>query len=131
MKSQDRNSLLILGAAGVGVFVVFKLLDKALNFNKGTPYEGAGAVGTAANIANQVSGGVLAKAGAAFGRALYDWTHPGSAGEALYYSVTFPDGQKHAIASGDVAKNGTFTYKTGARFRIVVDSLGFKFAAPL
>lgn len=45
-------------------------------FNQGTPYEGAGAVGAAGNIANQVSGGILADFGGWLGGKVYDLTHP-------------------------------------------------------
>lgn len=40
--------------------------------NKGTPYEGAGVVGTLGNVTNQVSGGFFERIGSSIGGALAD-----------------------------------------------------------
>lgn len=45
------------------------------NINEGTPYDGAGVVGTLGNAANALSGGLLARLGGWIGRGLYDVTH--------------------------------------------------------
>jgi hypothetical protein len=69
-------------AIGAGGLVVYLLWNKvaaagkaALNVNKGTPYAGAGVVGTLGNVTNQVSGGVLSSLGDWIGGKAYDWTH--------------------------------------------------------
>ncbi len=69
-------------AIGVGGLVVYLLWNKvaaagkaALNINQGTPYAGAGAIGTLGNITNQASGGVLASLGSWIGGTAYNWTH--------------------------------------------------------
>ena len=41
--------------------------EAVANVNVGTPFEGAGIIGTAGNIADQASGGLLADAGSAIG----------------------------------------------------------------
>lgn len=69
-------------AIGVGGLVVYLLWNKVAaagkavaNVNKGTPYAGAGVVGTVGNLTNQVSGGTLASLGDWIGGSLYDLTH--------------------------------------------------------
>jgi hypothetical protein len=61
----------------VGLFLFLKQQGTAAakavaNVNKGTPYEGTGAVGTLGNVANQISGGSLASIGESLGSKVYD-----------------------------------------------------------
>ncbi len=80
------NSRPVMIAAGVAVGALALYLigrkvagavtDGVKNFNQGTPYEGAGVVGAAGNVANQASGGLLADFGGWLGRTVYDLTHP-------------------------------------------------------
>lgn len=51
---------------------------------------------------------VLTDAGSKIGTTLYDIFHPNQTGEMLYYTATFPDGTRHAIASTQVDANGKF-----------------------
>lgn len=46
---------------------------------KGTPYEGAGVLGTLGSAVNQASGGTLQSIGEKIGGTLYDWMHPDEA----------------------------------------------------
>ena len=62
-----------VGALGLGVaYVAYKSLA---NFNKGTPFEGTGAIGTLGNVTNQVLGGAPQAAGEAISEALFNLTH--------------------------------------------------------
>jgi hypothetical protein len=82
MKIPPQAMVIGVGAlAVVGVLWYFRkqaaaAVQAVADVNKGTPYEGAGVVGTAGNIANQVSGGVLADIGSWLGGKVYDITHP-------------------------------------------------------
>ena len=67
---------------GVGGLVVWLLWNKAkqagqavLNVNRGTPYAGAGVVGTLGNATNQVLGGAPQSFGEWLGGSIYDLTH--------------------------------------------------------
>lgn len=69
-------------AIGAGGLVLYFLWDKltaagkaVANVNKGTPYAGAGPVGTLGNLTNQASGGTLASLGEWIGGGLYSITH--------------------------------------------------------
>jgi hypothetical protein len=69
-------------AIGAGGLVLYFLWDKltaagkaALNVNQGTPYAGAGVVGTLGNATDQVSGGVLSTLGGWIGGSVYDLVH--------------------------------------------------------
>jgi len=75
----------VLLGVGALVFVGLTLFLKSqakqaaaaiADVNKGTPYEGAGVVGTLGNVVNQASGGTLADVGESIGGWLYDWLHP-------------------------------------------------------
>jgi hypothetical protein len=50
-----------------------KAADAVANINEGTPYEGAGVVGTLGHAADAVSGGNLSKWGEWLGGKLDDW----------------------------------------------------------
>ena len=82
MKLPDNAIVIGVGAlAVVGLILFFRkqaaaAIQAVADVNKGTPYEGAGVVGTLGNAANQVSGGVLADFGSWLGGKVYDITHP-------------------------------------------------------
>lgn len=94
---------------------VSDVVDSVANVNKGTPFEGFGVVGTAGNLANTVSGGTLAK----IGSRIADYFTP-DPGADVTYIATFPDGQRHAIASQFVDANGFFL-RSGVRYRLAFD----------
>lgn len=72
-----------IGAGGLLIYLLYKGLAKGAaaaanavsNVNAGTPYAGAGVVGTVGNATNSLSGGVLAQFGSGLGNWLYDLTH--------------------------------------------------------
>lgn len=126
----NRDSLITLALLAGGGFLLYKAVRGILDINKGTPYQGAGPVGTAANIMNQVSGGTLAAAGSWLGTKLYDWTHSGgSAGLSTVYVVAFPNGTSHAINPNQVNSDGRFMYESRV-YQIKVDANGKKYAVP-
>jgi hypothetical protein len=100
----------VVGAVGVAVyFFGRKLLDALSNFNKGTPYEGTGAIGALGNATNQALGGAPAAVGSSIGLGLYDIFHPDEdEGPDTYYSVIFPDGIKHAVSARAISPDGVF-----------------------
>lgn len=55
--------------------------------------------------------------GGKVGSVIYDIVNPSQTGEMLYYTPLFPDGTRHAIASGSVRSGGYFTYQ-GAEYRL-------------
>ena len=62
------NPLFLVGGLVLGVVIVSKLFkDQIANVNEGTPFEGAGVVGTLGNATNAASGGILANVGSAIG----------------------------------------------------------------
>lgn len=129
MKTQ--TATLIAGGAvllAIGGVVVF--YGRLKDINKGTPYEGSGAVGTVGNITNQVLGGIPQKLGEALGSGLYEAFHDDDAGDDVYHIVTFPDGEKHAISSGAVNDKGRFTY-AGTTYALVLrkDGTGGRYFA--
>lgn len=73
---------------------------------KDTPYEGQGVVGTLAGTINSALP-FLDNVGSWIGGLI---PVKGGTGDMLFYSVTFPDGARHAIGESAVAKDGTFTY---------------------
>jgi hypothetical protein len=58
--------------------------------------------------------------GSALGTGLYEIFHPNAVGEMLFYTVEFPDGQRHAVGSRDVDRSGRFT-REGRRYQLVVE----------
>lgn len=63
--------------------------------------------------------------GSAIGSTLYDWIHPGD-GLGIndtYYTVTFPNGQRHAIPANTVGASGTFDY-AGVNYLMKKDAAG-------
>ncbi len=70
--SKNTQTVLAIG----GVILVLGILarksiaagvDAVANVNQGTPFEGAGIIGTLGNVADTASGGVLADTGSAIG----------------------------------------------------------------
>lgn len=97
MDKETRNLILIVGVAAFAVYYVKKI---------------AGAAGAAFDATGSWIGGQL-----------YEWAHPSAEGESLYYVVLFPTNEKHAIASGDIRSDGTFTYQ-GNAYRMRTDASG-------
>ena len=94
-------------------------VGSATGFNTaGTPFEGAGVVGVVGNVVNKATGGVLASAGERISRYFAPLDDPSP---NLFYTATFPDGQRHAIASTLVDKSGFFFYK-GLRYRLAFNT---------
>lgn len=79
------EKVMVWGVVVVGGYAVFKTLS-AINTVKGA----------------------LNSVGSAIGSGLYEFFNGDTAGEALFYSVYFPDGSRHAVPSKAVSKNGTF-----------------------
>jgi hypothetical protein len=112
------GQLLALGI--VGALVLYWLVKKLTDFNKGTPYAGTGAVGTLGNVTDQLSGGTLS----AFGQWIGDnLPVGGSTGASVYYTVTFPDGARHAVDASTVDGAGYFTFN-GVAYTLGMDASG-------
>jgi hypothetical protein len=67
------------------------------NVNAGTPYEGAGVVGTLGNGANQLSGGGLQNLGEWIGGTLADWFQPDPLATTKQSAGTLPS-RKTAVS---------------------------------
>jgi hypothetical protein len=93
----------------------------------GTPYENKGAVGILANATNTLLGGAPQAVGETLSRWTYDILNGDDIGETTFYTVTFPDGTKHAIGATTVSKSGAFAYN-GKTYTLYVDASGKKFA---
>lgn len=130
---QKQNPLVLAGAAVLVIGAVYYLARKTISdtvdaaggilsgdnaLTKGTPYEGAGVAGTLGAGANAVTGGLLEKAGSFIGGKLYDWFGSDPAASDTFYTVTFPDGKRHAINAAGVSGAGYFTYG-GVRYQIL------------
>lgn len=107
-----KRDIWVLFALAVGGYVVYRILSDRL-------------------------GNALESVGSAIGSGLFDLFHRNQVGETLFYTVQFPpaplaDGQKHAVPSSTVDKEGRFRLPKffGTKlFRIVLDKQGFKHAA--
>jgi hypothetical protein len=73
---------------------------------EGTDYAGSGIAGTLGAGANAALGGVPA----ALGEWIAGVFAPRPENEWNFYTVTFPDGSKHAISAAKVSAGGRFTY---------------------
>jgi len=124
MKTETKITLGVVASVAVAAWYFW---DKLMDFNKGTAYEGTGAVGTLGNVANQLSGGALQTAGETLSRWTYDLLHTDELGDMTYYTVTFPDGARHAIGASLLSKSGTFMYD-GKTWTLYQDAAGKKFA---
>jgi hypothetical protein len=70
------NNVLMAGAAVVFSFIVVGALLKRQfdDFNKDTPFEGFGAVGSLGNVTDKVSGGALSRFGSWLGETVTGFT---------------------------------------------------------
>lgn len=99
----DRKTLLLLALLGLGGYYLYR---KAADVVK-----------------------VFRNAGEALGSGLFDLFHPDPVGETLFYTVLFPDGQRHAVPSRAVANDATFVNRNlspnypgdGRKYKIIVD----------
>jgi hypothetical protein len=82
-------------------------------------YSGHGPVSTLGAEANGLSGGALASLGESIGSGLFSVFGQKPAGPSTYYTVSFPDGSKHAIGDTSVDPSGQFTY-SGLRYQLGV-----------
>lgn len=128
----NKQLYIVLGAVGVaGVAAYFfgaKLLAMFKDVNKGTPYEGTGAVGTLGNLTNQILGGVPQS----LGESISQWFEPDySGGDNVFYTVLFPDNSKHAVGATTIDSKGYFTLPKiygSMRFRLGVNQASQKVA---
>lgn len=127
----NKQTGIILGLAALALAGVYffgrRIIGAVTEFNKDTPYEGSGAVGALGNVADKVSGGTLSAVGSSLGATLYNWFGPKVPATDVYYSVTFPDGARHAIHAPLVDSFGFFTY-AGVKYRMKDDVTGRHFA---
>lgn len=128
MDAKQKKVLFYGGALLAGVALVSWLINRFTNFNKGTPFENTGAVGTLGNVTNQVLGGAPQAIGEKLGGALADLTLDDF--DDVTYVFTFVDtGVKGAVNSGDVNSQGFFDYwRDGKRYQLKKDSSGNKVA---
>ena len=135
---EKQNPVMLSAGAALVLFAVYYIGRKAIGDAAGvvggivsgdnaatrdTPYEGTGIVGTVGAIANAASGGLFERLGSWFGS-----IGNNDAGENLYYTITFPDGKRHAIGSRDISSSGRFEYG-GAQYVVKVDpTTGAKYA---
>ncbi len=103
--------LLRVGIYVIGGYALFKLLQGAL-FVGSIP----------ANVKN-----ALGSVGSALGSGLFDLFHPDQVGESLFYTPTFADGSRHAIASREVNALGQFTYQN-TRYQLLTGRDGMRYA---
>lgn len=128
MDAKQKKVLFYGGAIVAGLAVVSWLLNKFTNINKGTPFEGAGAVGTLGNVTNQVLGGAPQAIGERIGGALADLTLD-DFDDVTYIFTMVDTGAKGAVNSGDVDSRGFFTYwKDQKKYQLKKDSSGNKVA---
>jgi hypothetical protein len=135
-----KSQALIIGAAVAAIAGVLYAVSKFLDFNKGTPYEGAGAIGTLGNATNQILGGAPAAVGSAIGTTLYNLTHSDQL-NLIDYTFTFVSKPSaRGVVAADLVDEdtGIFEYRgsgaskapeyNGKRFRLKKDKTGAKFA---
>ena len=96
---------------------------------EGTAYEGKGIPGTLGATADAATGGFLGWFGELIGggaadakETLTQFFNP-SADSSKFYTVTFPDGARHAINAGTVSRTGGFTYD-GKAWQLFDDAAG-------
>lgn len=126
MNDRTTYTLLGVGVAVVAAIYFFgaRVFNAVKNINQGTPYEGAGAVGTLGNFTNQLLGG----APQSLGEQLSSWFEPSyDGGEDVFYTVIFPDNARHAIGASTVSSGGMFTYQ-GVKYRMGINQGGYKVA---
>lgn len=129
-----QKSVLIWGGIALAISAAAAwAISRFTNFNKGTPYEGTGAVGTLGNVADKLSGGALSSVGSKIGTTLYDWTHDDGDAKMFTYSFTFvATGAKGAVNSEDIDSRGVFTYfRDGKKYQLKTDAQGNRFATAI
>lgn len=118
------ENLLTVGLVGVGLYAAYKLLSA-----------GSKVVSTAAGAVGQA----FTSTQDALASGLYSLFGPTeNFGSTTYYTVTFPDGSRHAVGADLVDGSGQFTwtgYPAGSQppqqLQIVVDASGNKFATAI
>ncbi len=70
--NKNTQMILVAGAAVVALTYFFRqqaadAVAAVAEINEGTPYEGAGALGTLGNVTDKASGGVLSRVGSGIG----------------------------------------------------------------
>lgn len=118
---------LYVGVAASVAVAVWYFWDKLANFNKGTAFENTGAVGTLGNATNQLLGGAPAAIGETLSRWTFDLLNSDAGGDNTYYTVTFANGERHAVAASTVGRDGKFVYG-GKTYTLYVDASGKKYA---
>ena len=81
----------------------------------------------------------LKEIGEGLGEALFDFFHPDPVGETYYFTVTFPDTSKHAIARSQVTSDRTFVNSgnglnydgDGKTYKLYDNAQGQHFAIPV
>lgn len=78
--AEIQKPLMVAAGVGAGVLVLAWLAKRGasavLDVNAGTPYAGAGIVGTLGNGVDALSGRTLSSAGSSLGTWFFDATHP-------------------------------------------------------
>lgn len=93
-------------------------------------YSGFGGLSTPAALVNQTLGGLPAAGGEALGGGLFSVFGPTDTTSSTYYTVTFPDGSRHAIGNASVDSNNRFQYG-GNTWILGNDGSGNRIATPL
>ena len=128
-KSFDPQTIIVAGAVIVGGVVllkVFGLLKEGADTAKRFITTAADAVdATYSSARDAVASGLFALFGP-----------EDKSGPNLFYTVTFPDGARHAVGADRVDAQGIFTWagypdgtEVARRLRIIKDQAGNKFAA--
>lgn len=138
-----QNPLLLAGAAIAVIAAVYFLARKTVtdvvegaggllsgnnDLTKDTPYEDMGILGTLGAAVDKVAGGATSKIGSWIGGLLASDVHS----EDVFYTVTFPGGDRHAVQSTIVSNDGYFN-KTippyaNSRWRLGMDATGKRVA---
>lgn len=113
-----------IALAAVAAVVLYFVAKKLLNFGggllsgnnaltAGTDYAGTGIFGTLGAATNKVLGGAPDAVGNKIGSGLYGLFGAPTPGSGTFYTVTFPDGSRHAIDSSLVdPTTGVFAYNS-------------------
>jgi len=122
------NTVVVAGAVIAASYVIYQIFS--------TAQKGFSTVQSAAGAVVDAAGNAYTSARDAVASGLYALFGPEDrSGPNTYYTITFPDGLRHAIGADVVDANGNFTW-TGfpvgssapVKLRIVKDSSGAKFA---
>jgi hypothetical protein len=137
--AKDHSIALAVGAGVLifGAWVAWRIFEKVTNPNKGTAYEGSGAVGTLGNVVNTALGGAPEAVGEAIGGTIFDWFNP-DPGVDTYLAVRLPDGTRISVHGSDkfptvpgkpvMDSQGRFEYE-GRLYRTYIDkATGLRYA---